>query len=136
MNEDQMSTRQYWDDLAAARGADKEAAQKFAQSREGQFAELHKTTRIDLAESWEPEQDAARKEAAMAEIAEIEAEKQAEENAIWTREETIARRKAWNAAVQSPKYQTRRGVVLVSKVVWDLGYDAAALKRHIARHGL
>jgi len=72
----------------------------------------------------------------MAEIAEIEAEKQAEENAIWTREETIARRKAWNAAVQSPKYQTRRGVVLVSKVVWDLGYDAAALKRHIARHGL
>lgn len=52
----------------------------------------------------------------------------------WTREATIERRAAWNAAVKSGEYGTK--TVNMARLIADMGFRPADLKDAIARHGL
>jgi len=80
--------------------------------------------------------DAAQAAAVRAEIDRLNAEAQTAEDAIWTKEETMARREKWNAAARSGNYTTRTGGALLGKLEGDMGFRATTLKRHIQRHGL
>lgn len=61
---------------------------------------------------------------------------EAREDAEWTREVTIERRAAWNAAVKGGRYLNAKGGVHVANLVKAMGFDAATLKRQVARHAL
>lgn len=57
-------------------------------------------------------------------------------NDEWTREVTIERRAAWNAAVKSGHYVAPSGGVAPALIAKALGYSFMDLKHHVARHGL
>ena len=55
----------------------------------------------------------------------------------WSREVTIERRAAWNAAVQDPSNRARNGkTVLVGKIEADLGFGLDDLKAQVRRWAL
>jgi DNA repair exonuclease SbcCD ATPase subunit len=64
-----------------------------------------------------------------------EAELLALQDAEWTRELTIQRRAAWNAALKDPKYHAGR-VVFYSAIERDLGFSLDVLRRQVQRWGL
>lgn len=65
-------------------------------------------------------------------IDQLEAELWMIEDAEWTREVTVARKEAWNRAVKEKKYRAG-GVVFVTAIERDLGFNFATLKRQVAR---
>jgi hypothetical protein len=65
----------------------------------------------------------------------LQAELQAIEDIEWTREVTVARREAWNKALQNRKYRTG-SVVFSTSIERDLGFTLAALKRQVVRYDL
>lgn len=53
----------------------------------------------------------------------------------WTREMTIERRAAWNAAVRDKKYAPK-GAILIGTIERDLGFTIQNLKHYVKHYGL
>ena len=120
-----MSTKQYWDRVAAERA---ERPERPISKLEVLYKQAANT---DASPKMLDQVAQAREQ-----IAVLERAAKATENARWTREITIVRRQAWNEAIQDTQYHTRSGSVLTGKVEMALGYQMDALKRQIARHNL
>jgi len=134
-----IETQAYWTERDAQITADMAADAAFAASDTGRLLAARRRLNLVTGENGYLHTDAER-DAAFAAVAEIEARRrtgQAGAAARWTRDVTIARRAAWNAALQNPAYRTTTGKsVLVGKIVSALGFTAEELKTAVARHGL
>lgn len=130
-----MSTAAYWTkrnaELDAAAADDAEYAASYAGRLEAAQRRLNLVTSDAAAYT-----DADRA-AAFAAIDALKAEADAGFAAVWTREETMARRAAWNATVrriqQAPRVQQPR---LVSEAQRRQGWTVEDLRRAVALHSL
>ncbi len=132
-NQNEMSTKAYWDRKAANLKTDIEADREYLRSLPGRLEMAERRLNVVTSDSY-VYTDAERAEA-LAAIEAIHAEMQTQEDAEWDRETTIARRAAWNAAVQDRKYRAGK-TVLVGKIQQVLGFGPEVLRRQVARHRL
>jgi hypothetical protein len=131
MSDNEMSTKRFWDDRNAQMDSDVAANVEYAASRSGRLARLVRQFTTADANSATAEEI----QALLSQITAIKAEIQGEEDADWTRETTISRRAAWNAAVKNP-VNRKGGAVLVGQIERALGFGLGTLKRQVGRHGL
>ncbi len=125
--------RRYWDRQKAEMAAEREARREYPET-EGQelYRELTKLNAM-TAEYFTAEQIAAQR----AVVDTLEAQIAAATETEWSREVTIERRAAWNAAVQDPSYRAKNGkTVLVGKIEADLGFGLDELKAQVKRWAL
>ncbi|HUS83492.1 MAG TPA: hypothetical protein VM013_09600 [Dehalococcoidia bacterium] len=129
--------KRYWDQEFASRDAEMADAARPRSLSERLNAAIKRSNLIRDGYGYEAERAAAR-----AEVDELRAQVQTEDaarfEAEWTREITIERRAAWNAALRDPQYRARNAAksVLVGKVQSDLGFTMDALKTAVARWAL
>jgi len=130
-----IETAAYWTERDAEIEADAREEAAFAASDEGQLIAAQR--RLAVVTSDYAAYTAADRAAAIEAIAVIQRRMQEALDADWTRERTMERRAAWNAAVQNPANRTPDGkTVLVGKIVNALGFTVDELKAAVARHGL
>jgi hypothetical protein len=133
-----METKGYWDRRAERQAREAQIERELAASPAGRLEAAQRRYELVSATDAAAYTDADRA-AALAELQAARAAVQAEIDAEWTRERTIARREQWNAAVKAGAITGRNGKVDWAKVAalqQRLGFTADALKAAVARHGL
>ena len=124
----------YWDQQFASREAEMAEAARPRTLTERLNAAIKRSNLIRDGYGYEAERAAARAEVDGLRV-QLQAEDAARFEAEWTREVTIERRAAWNAALSDSRYRATKGV-LVSKMQSELGYSMDALKAAVARWAL
>lgn len=133
----EMSDRRFWDQRAATITADVAAEAAHATTPEGRIERLRSERaglRLLVVENGQDHT------ARIAQIdAEIAALTPAPKADAWTKDETIARRAAWNTKIASGDLNHARGMVdpaKVNKYEREIGWHMSDLKTAIKRHGL
>jgi len=119
-NENEMSTKKYWDDRTAEIDADVAASIEAAKNPTRDDL-LRRLQAMEAANAENGEVFAAEKiKALKARIVQMDADQAAAFRAEWTKEETMSRRAAWNARVKAGEF----GDLGRGKVNWGALRDA------------